>query len=294
MKVINKKFFKSDRNTYDLTMQKNHNYMVTYDDIIVHNSGKSFVVKNVLGIDAKALSTDDILPQLTKFQKDSDVAKEFKKMYNVSINDMDLGNPEDCEKLHDFVNAKGIAKAQYGELFQSIFGQKHKPNLIFDVTLKKYPKIEDISGLCMIGGYDPKNVHLVLVLNKFETAKEQNAKRDRKVPEEGLLFSHKGCAEVMKQLLTLSKSMGMIDGDIWIYFGSTNTGDTKEISSDKGGRYIEDFCAVKIKEAGKKIDSYEEMMNTKVKIFDRNHKLLSEKTLKDKINEYIPEESDKF
>lgn len=269
-----------------------------YDNVVVMcggaGSGKSFVVKNVLGIEAKTLSTDDILPRLIKFEDNHELSQEFKKLYGKSLSQVDLGNPEDCGNLHDFVNSKQIAKAQYEEMFGSIFKQQYKPNIIFDVTLKKYPKIEDISGLCMVGGYKPENIHMVWVLNQFANAKEQNAKRDRKVPEDGLIFSHKGVAGVMKQLLNMSKSLGMVNGDIWIYFGSTNTGDTQRIQSDRGGDYIKDFCAVKIKEAGKSLDSYDEMMNKEVNVYDKNHKLLGKTTLKDKINEYIPEESDKF
>ena len=257
-------------------------------------SGKSFVAKNVLGIEAKTLSTDDILPRLMKFEDNHELSVEFKKLYGKTLAQCDLGEPEDCEALHNFVNQKQFAKQQYGEMFGNIFTQKQKPNIIFDVTLKKYPKIEDISGLCIIGGYVPENIHMVWVLNSFVNAKEQNAKRDRKVPEEGLIATHKGVANVMKEVLTMSKSLGMIDGDIWIYFGSTNTGDTEMIQSDKGGSYIKDFVAVKIKEAGKQLDSFDQMMNKKVKIYDKDHKFLGETTLRDKINEYIPDESEKF
>lgn len=269
-----------------------------YDNVVVMaggaGSGKSFVAKHVLGIEAKILSTDDILVQFTKFEDDHELSQKFKKIYGKSMSQCDLGNPEDCAALHNFVNSEQTAKKQYSDMFNSIFSSKYKPNIIFDVTLKKYPKIEDISGLCMIGGYEPKNIHLVWVLNKYDTAKEQNAKRERRLPEDGLLFSHKGCADVMKSILTASKSMGMIDGDIWIYFGSTNTGDTELIKSDKGGKYIKDFCAVKVKEAGKQLVDYETMMNTKVNIYDINHKLLGTTTLKDKINEYIPQDSSKY
>lgn len=269
-----------------------------YDNVVVMaggaGSGKSFVVKNILGIDAKALSTDDILVQFTKFEDDHELSKKFNKLYGKPFSKVDLGNPEDCEDMHNFVNSEMTAKKQYGELFGSIFNQRYKPNIIFDVTLKKYPKIEDISGLCMIGGYKPENIHLVWVLNSYETAKEQNAKRARKVPEEGILKSHKGCAEVMKQLFSVSKSLGMIGGDIWIYFGSTLTGDTKMIDSPNGGKYIEDFCIVKVKEAGKPIGDYETIMSEKVKLYDKDHNVVGETVLRDKINSYIPTESDRF
>ncbi len=296
MKILNSEQYKNMLNEKLITFGKKA--YPDYGNVVVMcggaGSGKSFVAKNILGIEAKTLSTDDILPRLMKFEDNHKLSVEFKELYGKSLSQCDLGKPEDCEALHNFVNQKQFAKQQYGEMFGSIFGQKQKPNIIFDVTLKKYPKIEDISGLCMIGGYDPKNIHMVWVLNSFANAREQNAKRDRKVPEDGLVFTHKGVAGVMKELLSMSKSLGMIDGDIWIYFGSTNTGDTELIQSDKGGKYIKDFVSVKIKESGKKLDSYEEMMNKKVKIYDKNHKFLGETTLRDKINEYIPEESDKF
>lgn len=269
-----------------------------YDNVVVMaggaGSGKSFVAKHVLGIDAKTLSTDDILVQFTKFEDNHELSQKFKKIYGKTMSQCDLGNPEDCSNLHNFVNSEQTAKKQYSDMFNGIYRSKNKPNIIFDVTLKKYPKIEDISGLCLIGGYEPKNIHLVWVLNRYDNAKEQNAKRERKVPEDGLLVSHKGCANVMKQLLTMSQSLGMIDGDIWIYFGSTNTGDTKLISSDLGGKYIDDFCAVKVKEAGKPLVDYETMMNLKVNVYDTNHKLIGTMKLRDKINEYIPEESEKY
>ena len=296
MKILNSEQYSNVLNEKLITFGKKA--YPDYGNVVVMcggtGSGKSFVAKNVLGIEAKTLSTDDILPRLMRFEDNHKLSAEFKELYGKALSQCDLGDPQDCENLHNFVNQKQFAKQMYGEMFGSIFGQKQKPNIIFDVTLKKYPKIEDISGLCMIGGYDPKNIHMVWVLNSFENAKEQNAKRERKVPESGILFSHKGVAGVMKELLTMSKSLGMINGDIWIYFGSTNTGDSELIKSDKGGGYIKDFVAVKVKEAGKELGSYEEMMSKKVKIYDKDHKFLGETTLRDKINGYIPDESEKF
>ena len=44
----------------------------------------------------------------------------------------------------------------------------------------------------------------------------------------------------------------------------------------------------------KELEDYDEIMKKKVKVYDANHKEIDETTLKDKINSYIPIESDRF
>lgn len=269
-----------------------------YNNVVVMcgggGSGKGFVVSNVLGIEAKSLNVDDIKETLTKFEDDSELSKKFQKEYGKPLSKVDLGNPKDCESLHLFVEAHHLAKKQYGVLFNEEFKKKNKSNIIFDVTLKSYPKIEDISGLCMVGGYQPENIHMVWVLNKFSVAAKQNKMRSRQVPEDILKLTHTGCAGTLKKLLNMSKSLGMVNGDIWIYFGSTYTGDAKMLASDNGGKYLEDFSTIKIKEAGKPLEDFESLMNRKINVYDKDHKVIGNVTLREKINEYIPEESERF
>lgn len=269
-----------------------------YNNVVVMcgggGSGKGFVVSNVLGIDAKVLNVDDIKETLLKFKDDNPLSIKYKKEYGKYLSQVDLKNGEECNDLHKFVEANALAKKQYNKLFRSEYHKKDKTNLLFDVTLKNYPKLEDISGLCLIGGYKPENVHLVWVLNNYDTAEKQNKMRDRKVPENVLKKTHTGCADTVKKLLDKTDSFGIVNGDVWIYFGSTLTGDTKLVNSPNGGKYLEDFCVVKVKDAGKELESYDEIMNKKVKIYDADHKEIGETTLKDKINSYIPIESDRF
>ena len=182
----------------------------------------------------------------------------------------------------------------YNKLFRSEYHKKDKTNLLFDVTLKNYPKLEDISGLCLIGGYKPENTHMVWVLNDFENSRKANQHRDRRVPEDILRKTHSGCADTVKNILDKTDSLGYVDGDVWIYFGSTFTGDAKLVNSPNGGKYLEDFCVVKVKDAGKPLKDYEELMNIKVKLYDKDHKVVGETTLRDKINKYIPIESERF
>ena len=269
-----------------------------YNNVVVMcgggGSGKGFVVSNVLGIDAKVLNVDDIKETLLKFKDNNPLSIKYKKEYGKYLSQVDLRNGDECNDLHKFVEANALAKKQYNKLFRSEYHKKDKTNLLFDVTLKNYPKLEDISGLCLIGGYKPENVHLVWVLNNYDTAEKQNKMRDRKVPENILKKTHTGCSDTVKKLLDKTDSLGIVNGDVWIYFGSTLTGDAKLVNSPNGGKYLEDFCVVKVKEAGKELEDYDEIMKKKVKVYDVNHKEIDETTLKDKINSYIPIESDRF
>jgi predicted kinase len=269
-----------------------------YNNVVVMcgggGSGKGFVVSNVLGIDAKVLNVDDIKETLLKFKDDNPLSVKYKNKYGKYLSQVDLRNGEECSNLHEFVEANALAKKYYNKLFRSEYHKKDKTNLLFDVTLKNYPKLEDISGLCLIGGYKPENVHLVWVLNNYDTASKQNKMRDRKVPENILKKTHVGCADTVRKLLDKTDSLGIVNGDVWIYFGSTFTGDAKMVNSPNGGKYLEDFCVVKVKDAGKELESYDEIMNKKVKIYDSDYKEIGETTLKDKINSYIPIESSRF
>ena len=67
-----------------------------------------------------------------------------------------------------------------------------------------------------------------------------------------------------------------------------------EDAQASGGKYLEDFVCVKIKEQGKKIDSYENIMNKDVKVFDSNGKKIETVKLRDKINDYVPVEVPRF
>ena len=239
-----------------------------YNNVVVMcgggGSGKGFVVSNVLGIDAKSLNVDDLKETLIKFKDDNPLSIKFKNEYGKYLSEVSLGNLQECSWLHKFVAANGFAKKMYNKLFKSEYHKKEKTNLLFDVTLKNYPKLEDISGLCLIGGYKPENTHLVWVLNDFENSRQANQHRSRRVPEDILRKTHSGCADTIKGILDKTDSLGYINGDVWIYFGSTFTGDAKLVNSPNGGRYLEDFCVVKVKEAGKPLKDYEELMNMTV------------------------------
>ena len=63
----------------------------------------------------------------------------------------------------------------------------HKPNIIFDVTLKSLSILNQLTRSVLDMGYDKKNIHIVWVVNELETALQQNQERKRKVPKEILV-----------------------------------------------------------------------------------------------------------
>lgn len=256
-------------------------------------SGKGFVVQNVLGIEAKILNVDDIKETLAKMPDNNNLSKLYKKKYGKFLSQIDMANGKDVADLHDFVEEHNLAVTTNNDFFKEQAKKKNKANALFDVTLKRYPKLPDIVELAVLGGYDPENIHLVWVLNNFEMAKKQNSERARRVPEEILKSTHVGCAETVKEILQKSENETVIGGDIWIYFANREA-DTDLKKSDLGGKYLEDFVCVKVKEKGKRMENYEAVMNKEVKVFDSDLKKTGTIRLRDKINDYIPLEVPRF
>ena len=257
-------------------------------------SGKGFVVSNVLGIDAKILNVDDIKETLVKMKSDNPMSRQFKETYGKYLDEVDMTIPEDVSNLHDFAQNNQLAKKMNNTLFKQQSTKKEKDNILFDVTLKEYPKLEDIAVLAGIGGYDINNIHLVWVLNNFETAKRQNQMRSRRVSDNILEGTHRGCAKQMLNILKYGRGHDIVGGDVWIYFGSTFTGDAKQMVSPNGGKYLSNFCTVKCKSAGKDYRDFEELMNEKVKVYDKDNNEIGECTLREKINSYIPLNNEQF
>lgn len=257
-------------------------------------SGKGFVISNVLGINAKVLNVDDIKETLIKMKRDNPMSKQYYEEFGIYLDEVDMTNPKNVSDLHEFASKNGLAKKQNNLLFEQQATKKVKDNILFDVTLKSYPKLEDIAVLAGMGGYDINNIHLVWVLNSFETAKKQNQLRSRKVADKILQKTHQGCAEQMLNILKYGKGHDIVGGDVWIYFGSTFTGDAKQMVSPNGGKYLSDFCCIKCKSAGKDYRNYEDLMNEKVRVFDTDGNETGKVTLREKINSYIPLENEKF
>jgi len=251
-------------------------------------SGKGFVASNLIGIEGKTFDVDALKslairsPKLNKIVKDE---------FGTNLDQLNLKKPEDVSELHRILGTELRLDKRYLDNFTSIIGQKRKPNMIFDVTMKDIRKLQTITDLAKRLGYDKKNIHVVWVLNHIEVALAQNAKRDRTVPEEILIQTHEGVSMTIHTLFKkadiLSKYM---DGDFWITANmkgvdshmkfSGNAGKRlpaepgKETGSHtKGGSYITDAKYWKVKEQGKSsksIANFSDELVQKIKKYTPN------------------------
>lgn len=214
-------------------------------------SGKGFQKSSLFGIEGKVLDVDALKELAIKSEK---FAKKVKDETGHDLKTFDLKNPENVSKIHEILSdVFNLIKKNEKALFASILtaAPDRKPNLIFDVTLKDRKKLESITRNVKELGYDPKNIHIVWVVNKIDVAIEQNKARSRVVPEEILLDTHEGAAVTMKNILDMGDKLKQyLDGSIYLSFNAVGV-DTKIEKSGRGGSYVKDANYIKVKEQGK-------------------------------------------
>ena len=244
-------------------------------------SGKGFIKNNMVDLAGKTFDVDE----LKKAVMDSEMMFRDKKIKDMNL---DLKKPKDVKLLHNIVSVEfGLDRKLQSTMFKSIMAAdpRRKPNLIFDVTLKDLKKLKNISDNVQQLGYDKKDIHIVWVLTKLNVAMKQNLERDRVVPEDILMDTHRGVANVMKGIFSgLIQARTYMDGYFFIVPNvqdvdnevkfSGNIGDFFNRGKEKGGYFF-----------FKKADTY-------FKIKDRGSKFISwsdfSDKLKQKIKQYIP------
>lgn len=192
-------------------------------------SGKGFVQSTLLGVEGKTFDVDGLKELAMASDKLVEIIKRDYK--GVDISKFDLRQPADVKKLHEIIGDKlGLPKKQISNLLQMGNFDKsseRKPNLIFDVTMKNIDKLEDISKNVTRMGYDKKNIHIVWVVNDIKVSIEQNIGRDRVVPKDILMNTHKGAAVTMASLINGSVDVSKyMDGDIWLAFNQKGVDST--------------------------------------------------------------------
>ena len=251
MRLIKRTKVEQKSPVYDIEVKDNHNYHITTDDILVHNSGKGFVLSNLLSIEGKVFDVDEMKKLAIA---STTFASKVKAETGVDLKQLDLKNSEDVGTVHEIIGGLyKVDKKIFNTTVQSVLtaAKDRKPNLIFDVTLKDMGKLHSISKSLETMGYDKENIHLVWVMNEFDVAIEQNKKRARVVPEEIMFATHEGAALTFAKILSMGdKLKKYMNGDIFIAFNKAKI-DSDYVTSKNGGSYIKKANYLQVKWKGK-------------------------------------------
>ena len=216
-------------------------------------SGKGFVLKELIGLEGKVFDVDDLKSKALRAPK---LNKKVQDEFGVDLSKIDLLKGDDVAKLHDIIGKElNLPNKAQQAFFKSMFysGDKDKPNVIFDVTLKDLQKLDNITRLARQFNYNPKNIHIVWVVNDIEIAKKQNLdpSRGRVVPVEILVNTHRGASQTMLDIVNMGKGLKRyMDGDIVFAFNKVNVDSELKVGK-AGGKYIKQADYFYVKRSGK-------------------------------------------
>jgi hypothetical protein len=241
-------------------------------------SGKGFVKDKLVGIEGKVFDVDELK---TLAAKTPAIRKKVKDEFGVDLENLasNLKNPENVARLHEIIgDAMNLPDKRMQAFYTSVLTapDDRKPNIIFDVTLKDLRKLEKLTRQVAAIGYAKENIHIVWVVNDIEVAIDQNAKRDRTVPVEILVNTHRGASQTMLDIINMGKSLKKyMDGDI--VFAFNKVGVDSQIAKGKGGGMaITDANYFYVKRKGKDVTSQAQLG----------------RDLKAKIQSYVPKNVD--
>ena len=269
-------------------------------------SGKGFVKDKIIGIEAKTFDVDQI-KGLIVHPGTPKLNKKVKELYGIDVTKLNLRNPKDVALLHKINDEMGISKKVQDQFFKNVPKNPEKlPNVIFDTTMKSEKKITELVDTVLQAGYKRENIHVVWIMNDVNTALKQNKARERVVPEDILIDTHKGVSETMAELMKNGRFQEFIDGEVWVVFNKIFVDSTLEFAQrslqdsdlsnwakakgwsqkdiiglkkqDSKGSYVKDAVLVKIKDRKKKSIPFTEI----------GTKFLQ------KIKEYVPKETQKL
>ena len=235
-------------------------------------SGKGFVLKNLVGIEGKVFDVDELKKIAAK---SAVINKRVKAEFDVDLKDLasKLKDPDNVSKLHEIIgDALGLPDRRRAVFFASVLAAPtdRKPNIVFDVTLKDLRKLEKLTRQVDALGYPKKNVHIVWVVNDIEVALDQNRTRDRTVPTEILINTHRGVSQTMNDIVRMGQGLKRyMDGDIVFAFNKVKV-DSELVKSGRGGQFVKDADYVYVKRAGKMptgVDKLDKQMLAKIKSY---------------------------
>ena len=191
-------------------------------------SGKGFAIQNFLDsskfkirdIDSyksALISLDQIASDAGKKTKQKGI--NAKEKYGLELRNFKMNNPKDVFMLHKLAKEIGLDKKSLNLLLGNAKNPETLPNIIFDVTFKDIKKNQKTIETLLRVGYQPENIHLVWVLTNYQIAIDQNAERERVVPMDIMLQTHKGAAMNMISIIKGNIPRG-INGGIHVILGN--------------------------------------------------------------------------
>jgi predicted kinase len=226
-------------------------------------SGKGFAINNFMeGEKFKVRDVDEMkiafqkLDELQKFTLDALLKKYGDKIdasemqiiqktvidKGFSLKDLNLKTPEHVFALHILIRATG-AKNKTLDMILDSAKQGVLPNLLFDSTFADMGDMDTYIPMLTKVGYDTKNIHVTWVLTNYEIAIQNNAKRNRVVPQDILLKTHKGAAKTVMQLVKTGFPRE-VDGGVYVVLN--NPQNTMFIVDPKTGEHYKDIKGRKV------------------------------------------------
>ena len=218
-------------------------------------SGKGFVKDKLVGAEGYTFDVDELKKLSAKTPA---IIKKVKDELGVDLAKIgrDMKNPDNVAKMHEIIgDYLNLDDKRMQTFYASIMTKdpSRKPNIIFDVTLKDLRKLQNITNQVKSLGYNKNMIHIVWVVNDIEVAIKQNAARDRSVPVEILINTHRGAAQTMGDIINMGRGLSKyMDGDIVFAFNKVGV-DSDLAVSGRGGSYIKDSNYFYIKRSGKPI-----------------------------------------
>ena len=215
-------------------------------------SGKGFVKDKLVGLEGYTFDVD-VLKSLAA--KAPGIIKKIKAEFGDDLVALagNLRDDKNVGRLHQLIGDElRLDDKKMQALYASILtaAPDRKPNIIFDVTLKDLEKLRKIAFQVQNLGYAPELTHILWVVNDIEVAQKQNAERDRVVPPEILVNTHRGAAQTMLDIINMGKTLKKyMDGDIVFAFNKIGV-DSGLRKSDKGGSYVKTANYFYIKRSG--------------------------------------------
>lgn len=152
-------------------------------------SGKGFSINKF--IDSANFKIRDVDEMKKAWMKYARKTGKYPEIANAN-----LKNPNDVSNLHAFVKSKGTSSKTL-DLMLGNANPDRLPNIMFDITAKNPSDITEYLPMLFAAGYKAENVHVVWVLTDFWIAVENNAGRERVVPHEIMVQTHRGAKQTM-------------------------------------------------------------------------------------------------